>query len=53
MRDQTVAGYNNRTNRSLQAGEDVCCWGITRYHEREGYPIILFALFLPYRKRAT
>lgn len=30
MRDQTVAGYKNRTNRSLQAGEDVCCWGITR-----------------------
>lgn len=30
MRDQTVTGYNNRTNRSLQAGEDVCCWGITR-----------------------
>lgn len=23
------------------------------YHEREGYPIILFALFFPYWKRAT
>lgn len=47
MREQMVAGYNNRTNRSLQAteGEDECCRGITR---EKG--IQLSSLLFPVRK---
>lgn len=46
MRDQTVAGYNNRTNRSLQAGEDVCCWGITRERRVSNHPLCSFPSIL-------
>jgi hypothetical protein len=46
MRDQTVAGYNNRTNRSLQTGEDVCCWGITRERRVSNYPLCSFPSIL-------